>query len=124
MLGLAVLLLTIFASRYVNERGVATLSKDEAETLSERLAWYRRLSVGSIIAIIVLYFVLVIAVYGDAKPVFPIFAGILVVYALLGTAYVFYKCKKLGINDNYINLHLLGAAIQFLGFLVYFWVIK
>jgi hypothetical protein len=119
IIGLVCFIGALFAGRWVNERGLRKLDEKDSAKLVQGLSRYRMVSMIGVIVIVAVYFVFVFQNAGDNKS-FPIFAGLLILYMLAGTAFVFVKLKRLAISDEYINAYLLSTSIQYIGIIVYF----
>lgn len=119
-LGLICFIAALFGGRYINERALRKLDKDESASLVQGLSRYRLISLAGVILFVVAYFVF--RGYADSSGIsaFTAFAVILVLYMLAGTAFVYLKLKRMNINENYINSYLLSTAVQYLGLIIYF----
>lgn len=119
-LGLMCFIAALFVGRYINDRAIRKLGEEEQAKISEGLSRYRIISLAGVIAFVVGYFVYREASENEGPEVFMVFALVLVLYLMLGTAFVFIKLKRLAIDENYINNYLLSTAVQYLGLIAYF----
>ncbi len=120
ILGLILFVVALFAGRSINERAIRKLKEKERSDLLKGLSKYRMVSLAGVIMIVAAYFVFRGFSSGDTSRAFGVFAAVLVIYMLAGTAFVFIKLKLLKISESYINNFLLSTAVQYLGLIVYF----
>ena len=120
LLGLVCFIAALFAGRWINERAIRKLDEKERTSLAEGLSRYRIASLVGVVLIVAAYFVFRGFSTGDTSRAFTVFAVVLVIYLLFGTAFVFIKLKILKISETYINSFLLSTAVQYLGLITYF----
>ncbi|MDH3492932.1 MAG: hypothetical protein OEM82_05235 [Acidobacteriota bacterium] len=119
-LGLLVFIAALFAGRWINERAIRKLGKDQSTKLVQGLSRYRMASLAGVILFVAGYFIFRSTIEKSGVEPFTVFAVILLVYMLAGTAFVFVKLKRMKIDENYISSYLLSTAVQYLGLISYF----
>ena len=108
LLGLIVFIAALIAGRWINEKALRKLDAEQAGQLVKGLARYRMISLAGVIFFVGAYFVFRSTAGLDGSSAFAIFAIVLVLYLLAGTAFVFYKLKKMKISEEYISSFLLS----------------
>ena len=117
LVGVLIFLVTLFVGRWLNEKAIRKLSEQDRSKLIDGLAKYRLVSLGGVIAIVVTYWIYLGLNYSESvrDVAFAWFAITLIIFMIGGTAYVFFKLKKMMIDEDYISSFMLSTAIQHLG---------
>lgn len=119
-IGIAAFLVSVFASRIVNERALKNLAEDEAARLVKGFSSYRIYSLAGAIAILAGYFAALKYYPSQTTEVFIGFIGAFVVFMLVNTFVIFRKLRALEMPDDYINRFLLVTLIKYGGVFVLF----
>ena len=119
-IGLLCFIAALIAGRWINERALRKLDEDQQASLVQGLSRYRLLSLAGVVLFVAAYFIFRGSVEKNGISAFTVFAIVLVLYMLAGTAFVFIKLKRMKIDENYISSFLLSTAVQYLGLITYF----
>ena len=120
LLGLIVFVAALLIGRWINEKALRKLDAEQSAVLVKGLSRYRMVSLAGVILFVAGYFIFRGVSGLDGTRAFTIFALVLVLYLLAGTAFVFFKLKKMKISEEYINSFLLSTAVQYVGLITYF----
>lgn len=117
ILGIVIFLASLFLGRWLNEKAILKLSEEDRTKLVEGLARYRLVSLAGVIAIVVAYWGYLGMNYSESvrDQAFSAFVVALIVFMIAGTAYVFYKLKRMKIDEDYISSFMLSTAVQHVG---------
>ena len=119
-IGLIIFIAALFGGRWINERALRRLEKEEQASLVQGLSRYRLMSLAGVVLFVAAYFIFRAEVEKSGFSAFTVFAIVLVLYMFAGTAFVYIKLKRMRIDENYISSFLLSTAIQYLGLISYF----
>lgn len=108
------------AGRYINERALRKLSKDEQGTLLKGFTKYRMVSFVGLIALVILHYAFRATLPNTQFSSMQIFVGVLVFYLLISNIYAFIKLKKLKMPDAFINQYLISTFVQYVGLFMFF----
>jgi len=112
LIAILVLLGTIFASRFVSDRGLATLLPEEKLRVADALAAERRYSWLVVIALVCVWFAFADRLSGSTLLAFGL-------YSLGALAYSVAKLRRLGLPRTYVRYYSAGRLIQLCGLVLY-----
>ncbi len=118
--GLIAFLVGIIASRFLAEKGYATLTGDEKTRLMDGFSQHRKYSLIPLAVIVILYMgAMQVVPHSHRELTWALLAGT-VLYLVATTVWMQRRLRALDLPPAYVRTFLLARAISFVGVLVLF----
>lgn len=124
MIAFVLLLGLILISRTINEKATKKLDQDKKAALIDLFSDSRIYTFGTLIGIIVLFFLSMRFNLIDPKITFIIYIVSIFTFIIITSLFSYRKLKANDFPDSYIKSYLISISLRFIGLVIFFALIK
>lgn len=124
MIGFVMLLVSVFASRTINDRANKNLDQTKKAELIDLFANVRILNFAVLIAIVVLFYLSIRFELVDPTIAWIAYFVSISAYIIVNGISAYRKLKLNGFSDSYIKSYLIATSVRVLGIVIFFAIVR